>query len=476
MLASHPAGRSYAPRKAGKDVLYQVLHDHLETFLGHADDADRPIPRYVAQELRSYLACGIPAFGFTWLICPACSHSVVVPFSCKGRGFCPSCGGRRMNQTAANLVDRVLPHVPIRQWVLSFPMPLRLWLAWRPELRRAVLAVVVRVLFGWYRSRARAAGDHDVRPGAVCFHQHFGSSLNLNLHFHLLVLDGWYVWDPAAEQPVFHEAPRLTDVDVARLVEQIRARVLRVLRRRGLLDDEADEPTDDGLFALQAASAAGRAAMGKRAGHRTRRLRLLDPRDADRLPRLCAAADWFNLHAGVRIRADDRAGLERLCRYVCRPALSHDRLSRRDDGLLQLRLKTPWCDGTTHLVLDDLELVGRLAALVPPPRSHLLTYHGVLAPAARWRRDIVPEPPAEVAATCRHRAGGGLDPWIPWHLLLKRTFGVDALQCPRCGGRLRVRAVVAGVWLAPKLLAVLGRPATVPLPLRARDSPSDAVA
>lgn len=161
---------------------------------------------------------------------------------------------------------------------------------------------------------------------------------------------------------------------------------------------------------------------------------------------------------------------------MCRPALSHDRLSRRDDGLLQLRLKTPWRDGTTHLVMDDLEVVGRLAALVPPRRSHLLTYHGVLAPAARWRREVVPEPLAEVAATCRHRAGGGLDPWIPWHLLLKRTFGVDALQCAQCGGRLRVRAVVAGVWLAPKLLAVLGRPATVPLPLRARDSPSDAVA
>lgn len=128
------------------DVLYRVLQDHLETFLAQAATAERPIPGHVERELRAYLACGIPAFGFTWLACATCCDSVVVPFSCKGRGFCPSCGGRRMNQTAANLVDRVLPHVPIRQFVLSFPMPLRLWLARRPELRQAVLGVFLRVV------------------------------------------------------------------------------------------------------------------------------------------------------------------------------------------------------------------------------------------------------------------------------------------------------------------------------------------
>ena len=339
MLAPSPASAAYVARKAGTDLLYQVLLEQLETFLARADAAERPIPGHVERDLRAYLACGLPAFGFTWLVCPTCQDSVLVPFSCKGRGFCPSCGGRRMNQTAANLVDRVLPHVPIRQWVLSFPMPLRLWLARRPELRREVLAVVLRVVFGFYRRHARTAGHPDARFGAVCFHQHFGSSLNVNLHFHLLALDGWY--SDSAEGPLFHEAPRLTDDDVARLVQRIRDRVLRLLGRRGLLGDETEDQGDDGLFALQAASAAGRAAMGLRAGRKTRRLRLLDPRTTDRVARLCADADWFSLHAGVRIRADDRGGLERLCRYVCRPALSHDRLARRDDGLLQLRLKTP---------------------------------------------------------------------------------------------------------------------------------------
>jgi len=172
----------------------------------------------------------------------------------------------------------------------------------------------------------------------------------------------------------------------------------------------------------------------------------------------------------VRIRADDRVGLQRPCRYVTRPALSHDRLTRRDDGLLQLRLKTPWRDGTTHLVMDDLELVTRIAALVPPPRSHLVTTHGVLAPAATWRPLVVPELPESVQG-CRHRAGPVHDSWVPWALLLHRTFGVDALRCPRCSSRLEVRAVVRGAWHAPKLLGVLGRPATPQLPF-ARDGPA----
>ena len=143
---------------------------------------------------------------------------------------------------------------------------------------------------------------------------------------------------------------------------------------------------------------------------------------------------------------------------------------RRDDGLLQLRLKTPWRDGTTHLVLDEFELVQKVAALVPPPRCNLVTYHGVLAPAAKWRSLVVPEPP-EAVKHCRHRNGSVHDAWVPWKLLLQRTFGVNAMKCPACGSKLEVRAVVRGAWHAGKLLGVLGMPADASLPF-ARDGPA----
>ncbi|MBW2255766.1 MAG: transposase zinc-binding domain-containing protein, partial [Deltaproteobacteria bacterium] len=97
---------------------------HLETFLADAAAAGRTVPAFVRRALWDYLDCGIVERGFALLRCPDCHLVRTVPFSCKNRGFCPSCLGRRMCQTAAHLVDQVLPHVPVRQWVLSLPIPL----------------------------------------------------------------------------------------------------------------------------------------------------------------------------------------------------------------------------------------------------------------------------------------------------------------------------------------------------------------
>ena len=79
------------------------------------------MPGFVEQEFRDFLTCGVLAHGFARLRCADCAFERLVPFSCKGRGFCPSCGGRRMTECAARLVDEVLPRVPVRQWVLTLP-------------------------------------------------------------------------------------------------------------------------------------------------------------------------------------------------------------------------------------------------------------------------------------------------------------------------------------------------------------------
>mgnify|MGYP001580696463 CR=1 FL=1 len=90
----------------------------------------------------------------------------------------------------------------------------------------------------------------------------------------------------------------------------------------------------------------------------------------------------FDLHAGVRVSAHDRDHLERLCRYLVRPPLGNDRLKRLEDGRYSIRLKTAWKDCTSHIVLTGVELVGRVAALIPPSRVHTLRYYGVFAPHA----------------------------------------------------------------------------------------------
>jgi hypothetical protein len=96
-------------------------------------------------------------------------------------------------------------------------------------------------------------------------------------------------------------------------------------------------------------------------------------------------ATRWRFHAATRIDAGNLTSFEQLCRYVARPPLAAGRLQPIDDERLAFVLKTPWSDGTTHLVLSPLELIEKLAALVPPPRLNLIRYHGVLAPNARDR-------------------------------------------------------------------------------------------
>ena len=83
----------------------------------------RLVPRFVERELRSFLECGILARGFLRVHCDACGLDRVVSYSCKSRGFCPSCCGRRMADTAAHLVDRVFPEVPSGNGCTRSPLP-----------------------------------------------------------------------------------------------------------------------------------------------------------------------------------------------------------------------------------------------------------------------------------------------------------------------------------------------------------------
>jgi len=136
---------SYRRREPEKEVLYQVVAENLETFLERAEEGGG-LPAHVAQELYRYLECGILAHGLARCACESCGKSFAVGFSCKGRGICPSCIGRRQADTAAHLVDNVFPHVPIRQWVLSLPIEVRYRLAYDKRLLSDVLAVFLRAV------------------------------------------------------------------------------------------------------------------------------------------------------------------------------------------------------------------------------------------------------------------------------------------------------------------------------------------
>jgi hypothetical protein len=494
---------AYEPRRAADSVLCQVVRDHYETFVAQtASFRDgEGLPKFIDEEFRGFLRCGWLAGGFARFRCEGCSLDRLVPFSCKSRAVCPSCGGRRMAERAAHLVDHVFPAVPVRQWVLTVPHRLRYMVAWDHDLCRAVVGVFMRAVLGWLRRRARIEqGIAGGRSGAVAMVQRFGSALNVNVHTHALVLDGVFAED-ATGTLIFHPALPPDGEALDALLATLARRIERLLNRRGVWTEHAEPAAGDPwaeeapvLAGLAAASVQGRLALGPRAGGEVRRCGNLP--DEPPLPLVrgpCHAAhNGFDLDAGVVVPAADRAHLERVCRYALRPPIAHDRIRLTNEGEVLLELRHRWRDGTTHLRFHPLELLERLASLTPRPRINLVLYYGVLAARASWRQRVPGAgqsagvgPPSSTPSV-RKAAGDEapaavatplVDAAEPpgsnqlWAQLMRRTFGFDVLQCPRCGGRLRLLAMIDAGAVARRILSHLGLPTEVPRPRPARAPP-----
>lgn len=150
------------------------------------------MPGYVQREFEDYLKCGRLEHRFLRVRCENCHEERLVAYSCMRRGFCPSCGARRMAASSALLVDKVYPHQLERQWVLSFPFQLRFLFASRSLITGQVLGVAYRVI-SMHLVKKAGYSKKIARTGAVTLIQQFGSALNLNIHFHMLFLDGVYV-------------------------------------------------------------------------------------------------------------------------------------------------------------------------------------------------------------------------------------------------------------------------------------------
>jgi hypothetical protein len=406
-----------------------------------------------------------------------------------------------MADSAARWVEHVLADVPWRPWVLSVPCALRIRLAWDPALLTEALGCFQAAVGCRLRRLARQRGIRRAMHGAATVVQRYGSALNLNVHLHSLVADG--VWRETADGAVRFEPLCLRDEDVAAVVRSFDRKFGRVLENRGITDGyiglvgaddgsgaESGEEDDAGgepererqvELSLLAASVHLRVAMGPRAGTPVRRIKLPGSGavagGARRRPRKAMHATWagYDLHANVRISAGDRRGLEQLARYVLRPAICSERVTRDPDGDYRVELRRPWSDGTIALRYAPMELMEKLAALVPMPRKNLIRYHGVLAPAAKWRAAVVPrgQPGAEGSG----RQEESLRPAvprdrIPWAELLHRVFKVDVLRCEGCGGRREILAEVTSPAVIRRILAWLGLDEDARGPARVRGPPT----
>jgi hypothetical protein len=443
----------------------------------------------------------------------------------------------------------------LRQYVLTLPYELRKLAAFKADVLSALARIFVESVFATYRLRAKRDGLQGAQCGAVNFVQRCGSSVNLHVHFHLMLLDGVFTRD-AQGDVLFQPAPAPTVADLDAIVGRAKRRSAAWLRSRGYVDDTPLEGRSNEPPAQTALDACAAIAMGRgQVATLPRDGAKQDDAHADSYerhgkPAFTVERDGFDLHAGVRIDAGDDLGREKLCRYGARPPLSLERLRRLPGGGVAYRLKYVGRGRGKHRMMSGVEFLARLAAIICPPRYPLTRFAGVLAPRSKWRREVVPKPrerrdrcgtargdkpdaatpaqpngqengdaaeqrPASGGRGARaddgersHRDGlaaisiapppagdvlmlspniisvrhwdrllGGLlyaiAPRVDWATLLRRSFAVDVLECPKCHGRLRVVAVITERDPVRRILAHLGVPTDAPRVARARDPTDD---
>ena len=266
-------------------------------------------------------------------------------YSGKCRGVCPSCTTRRMVETAAHLADHVIARLPVRQWVLSVPTRLRDYLEHDPAVLNVALHIFLTAIERVLRPHSPGASAAS-RPGAVIFIHRFGALLNTHLHFHCIVVDGVFEGD-AQDGAVLHPASGLDASAIGKAQAVVRRRLLRAALRRGLLS------ADDAQVMAEWGDGGG-----------------------------------FSVDAQLRIEARERDGLERLLRYGSRPAFALERPREIDPDPLVHESVKRGPGGSVSLMLTPMQLLDRLAALIPPPSKHRHRYHGVLAPNLPLREAV----------------------------------------------------------------------------------------
>jgi hypothetical protein len=466
--SSGAAALGYERHRPERTLFYQIVEEYYPAFKARLAAQGTELPGYVEREFDEYLKCGRLEQGFLRVRCETCHAEHLVAFSCKRRGFCPSCGARRMAESAALLVDEVFPEQPVRQWVLSFPYPLRFLFASRPAIMGQVLGIVYRVIATHLIKKAGLT-HKTAHTGAVTLIQCFGSALNLNVHFHLLALDGAYA-EEAYGKMRFHRIKAPTADELRVLAHRIGQRVAKFLERRGFLERDEENSYlaleasgDEAMQQLYGHSITYRIAIGPRQGCKVFTLQSLPPVDGPKAESSRVAnVAGFSLHAGVMAEVHQRDKLERLCRYISRPAVSEKRLALTANGNVRYQLKTPYRDGTTHVIFEPLDFIARLAALVPKPRVNLTRFHGVFAPNSKHRARVTPAKRGKgskpnACAEGQEKTPSERRASMSWAQRLKRVFNIDVETCRACGGAVRIIACIEDPLVIEKILAHLDK-------------------
>lgn len=502
-------------REPEKTLLYQTVQKNFLTFQQRYSELSGGVglPTHVEREFEEYLKCGILCHGFVRLKCDSCKDESLLGFSCKKRGFCPSCGARKMCEEAAFLRDHVLPFgIPYRQYVLTVPIPLRYRMAKNPKLLGEIHGIFAKEVRRWIESKAKqsvAVDSINIVSGTICFVQRFGDGLRLSPHFHLLAPEGAFQTPESenqSENPEFIPIDRPISEEICQLLEKIQRKVIRRLQRLGNLrtGDESDpvaagngfsdeesgvEQQQQVMEAIQQASVENRVVFGNPPGSPVRKEGrnpvglfgfIGEPAQANADEPLLATLKGFSLHAATFVRGEveghDGEGegpLERLLRYMARGSTPLERMKAASGGDILIQLKKPWRDGTKRIRLNGLELMERLASLVAPRGVNLIRYSGCFAPRHQLRSKIVAlsakgkeqVEETEVPTTEDLKPPGcGKKKrfYLTWMELLRRVYRSDVDVCDLCGGRTQITEALKEEEAITRILRKLGISTTPP--------------
>ena len=413
--------RSFVPRRAPQGTVgHAVAEANLEAWLDWRERTGRPVPRYVKDELRDFLRCGDPEFGFRTLACPTGHYSRYVAEWCKGRGFCASCLTIRQRELGERLINRVIGNVPVRHTVLCFPPHLRYVVGYDEELLTGGFHALAAAVFEYQRSQAAELLDippERIHPAGIVANHRVSASLVTNHHFHGMFPDGVFV-EVEPGRLEFLRLPPPTEQHVVRIAYAACIAFCKALKRRGFWETTStSSDTVEGVLQLpnrraQVAKFFAQAAKDAEGG--------VAPRDG---------AYAFHVFVGNAIEVQERLQLQHLVNYILAPPFKDRQLELLADGKVRLWLKRDRHDGTAYVDFEPYEFLDRLAELVPRPNINTLRYYGVYAPNAHLRKLAV----ALRLASPRVVTG----------------CGSELMVCPICARRLRVVAVVRGRQRAP---------------------------
>jgi hypothetical protein len=353
-----------------------------------------------------YLDCGVLESGFARVFCRHCNDEFLLPFSCKCRGLCPSCGAKRAAAFAAYLKDELLQDVAHSQWVFTIPKMLRLYFLYHREL----LGELCRAAYDTVKElMAVAVQDSEIRPGMVAVIQTFADSLKFSPHIHALVARGCWTAD-GRWIPVPYVNPHTAEL-------LFRHKIFKILKKHGLLSDE--------------------------------RIELL----------MSWKHTGFSVDNSVTVYPSDTAGLERLARYMLRSPVSLQRLHYLPETQQVLYQAKKGHGREPSEIIDPMEFVARVLMHVPDSNKNSVHYFGVYCNRTKQKpnKDSTSStaPPNEQSpsisnSTLRRR----------WANLIRRVYRTDPLICPKCGSEMKIISFITQSRVINKILTHLKKRAT----------------